>query len=63
MRSKHDPCDSLADIIDNIERIEQYLAGLERVAFEQDGRTRDASNDASSGFARRLIGSATKLLC
>lgn len=42
MRSKHDPRDSLADIIDNIERIEQYLAGLERAAFEQDGRTRDA---------------------
>ena len=40
--SKHDPADSLADIVENAERIESYLAGLDRDAFGQDGRTRDA---------------------
>ena len=33
---------SLADIIENAERIESYLAGLDRDGFERDGRTRDA---------------------
>ena len=42
MPSRHDPADSLADIIENAERIESYLAGLDRDAFEQYGRTRDA---------------------
>jgi uncharacterized protein with HEPN domain len=40
--SRHDPLDCLADILENIERIEKYVAGLDRNAFERDGRTRDA---------------------
>ncbi len=40
--SRHDPADSLADIIENAGRIESYLAGTDRTAFEADGRTRDA---------------------
>ena len=32
----------MADIIENAERVKAYLAGLDRRAFEQDGRTRDA---------------------
>jgi uncharacterized protein with HEPN domain len=42
VRSKHDPADSLADIVENIARIESYIAGLDRTAFSKDGRTRDA---------------------
>ena len=42
MPSTHDPVDCLADILDNIERIEQYVAGLQRDVFANDGRTRDA---------------------
>lgn len=34
--------DCLADIVENSERIEGYIAGLDRDAFERDGRTRDA---------------------
>jgi uncharacterized protein with HEPN domain len=40
--SKHDPIDSLADIIENAERIEQYLAGMDRAAFAGNGLMRDA---------------------
>ncbi len=39
---RHDPADCLADIVENAERIGGYVAGLERSAFERDGRTRDA---------------------
>ncbi len=42
MPSRHDPTDSLADIVENAERIEEYLAGMDRGALERDGRTRDA---------------------
>ena len=42
MPSRHDPADSLADIIENAERIEQYLAGADRDAFAADGLMRDA---------------------
>ena len=42
MRSKHDPAECLADIIENISRIESYIVGLDRTAFSKDGRTRDA---------------------
>ena len=42
MPSKHDPVGSLADIVENVERIEGYIAGMDRGAFERDGRTRDA---------------------
>ena len=42
MPSKHDPADSLADIIENAERIEQYLHGMDRAAFADNGLMRDA---------------------
>ena len=42
MLSRHDPADSLADIVENAGRIDGYLAGMDRVAFGRDGRTRDA---------------------
>jgi hypothetical protein len=34
--SKHDPVASLADILENLERIEGYVAGLDREAFGGD---------------------------
>jgi uncharacterized protein with HEPN domain len=37
-----DPADCLADILENIARIESYVEGMDRAAFAQDGRTRDA---------------------
>jgi uncharacterized protein with HEPN domain len=40
--SEHDPLDSVADIIENANRIESYLADMDRQTFERDGRTRDA---------------------
>ena len=33
MPSKHDPADTLADIVENAERIETYLAGIDRQAL------------------------------
>ena len=42
MPSKHDPADILADIIANAERIESYLAGVDRSAFANNGLVRDA---------------------
>lgn len=42
MPSKHDPADSLADIIENAERIERYLSGVDRTAFASSGLMRDA---------------------
>jgi uncharacterized protein with HEPN domain len=40
--SRHDPADSLADIIENAERIEHYVAGMSRDAFASNGLARDA---------------------
>jgi uncharacterized protein with HEPN domain len=34
--SRHDPAASLADILENLERIEDYVAGLDREAFRGD---------------------------
>ena len=42
MPSRHDPSDSVTDIVENAERVASYLTGMDRQAFEQDGRTRDA---------------------
>ena len=42
MPSKHDPADSLHNIIENAERVARYLAGLDRRAFEQNEAMRDA---------------------
>jgi uncharacterized protein with HEPN domain len=40
--SSHDPTVCLADMLENIERIASYVAGLNRDEFQGDGRTRDA---------------------
>jgi uncharacterized protein with HEPN domain len=40
--SRHDPAASLADILENLERIEDYVAGLDREAFGGDTLRRDA---------------------
>ncbi len=42
MPFRHGPADSLADIIENTERIERYLAGMDRAAFASNGLMRDA---------------------
>ena len=42
MPSRIDAAESLADIVENAERIAEYLAGMNREAFGRDGRTRDA---------------------
>jgi uncharacterized protein with HEPN domain len=34
--SRHDPADSLADILENVARIGNYLRGMDRQAFELD---------------------------
>lgn len=41
MSSKHDPADSLADIVDNAERIEGYIARMDQHGFERNGLVRD----------------------
>ena len=41
MPSKHDPGDSLTDIIENAERIEGYIAGMDQGDFERNGLVRD----------------------
>jgi uncharacterized protein with HEPN domain len=40
--SRNDPAASLADILENLERIEGYVAGLNREAFGGDTLRRDA---------------------
>lgn len=42
MPSRHDPADSLVDVVENADRIEEYVAGMDRGALARDGRTRDA---------------------
>lgn len=41
MSSKHDPADSLSDIVDNAERIAAYTGGMDQFDFEQNGLVRD----------------------
>ncbi len=41
-RSSHDPAASLADILENLKRIESYVSGLDREAFGGDTLRRDA---------------------
>lgn len=65
MPSKNDPADSLADIIENAERVETYLAGMDRQAFERDDKTRDAVERCLERIceaARRLGGRAAELM-
>jgi uncharacterized protein with HEPN domain len=40
--SDHRASQCLADIVENVERIEGYVRGLDRERFARDGRTRDA---------------------
>jgi uncharacterized protein with HEPN domain len=40
--SRHDPAASLADILENLQRIEGYVTGLDREAFGGDTLRRDA---------------------
>ena len=42
MPSRQDPATSLADILENLERIEGYVTGLDREAFGGDTLRRDA---------------------
>lgn len=65
MPSRHDPADSLADIVENAELIERYLAGMDRAAFGRDGRTRDAVErclERVCEAAHRLAGRAEALM-
>lgn len=65
MPSKHDPADSLVDIIENAERIEQYLAGMDRAAFAGNGLMRDAVERCMERVceaAHRLGGHAAELM-
>lgn len=65
MPSSHDLTDSLADMIDNIERIAAYTAAMDRAAFAADGRTRDAVErclERVCEAARRLEDRAIELM-
>ena len=43
MPSEHDPAACLRDILDNIARIDTYLAGQDRTALEATGQARGAT--------------------
>jgi uncharacterized protein with HEPN domain len=63
--SRHNPADSLADIIENAERVGTYLLGMDRQAFERDGKTRDAVERCLERIceaAHRLGGHAAELM-
>jgi len=63
--SRHDPADSLADIIENAERVGTYLLGMDRRMFARDGKTRDAVERCLERIceaAHRLGGRATELM-
>ncbi len=65
MPSRHDPADSLADIIENAERIKKYLAGMDRDAFSGNGLLRDAVErclERACEAAHRLGGRADELM-
>jgi uncharacterized protein with HEPN domain len=42
MPSSHEPADCLIDIIENVGRIDSYVAGMDRSDFERNGLVRDA---------------------
>jgi uncharacterized protein with HEPN domain len=55
----------VADIIENAERVEGYLSGMDRPTFERDGRTRDALErclERVCEAAHRLGGRADELM-
>ena len=61
MPSRHDSADSLADIVENAERVEGYMAGVDRVAFAGIGLLRDAVKRVYEA-AHRLGGLAAALI-
>jgi uncharacterized protein with HEPN domain len=64
-RPRHDPAEGLADILENIGRIRDYTAGMDRRAFAVDGRTRDAVErclERVCEAAHRLGGHAAELM-
>ena len=59
MRSKYDRAESLADIIENADRIERYLAGMDRNTFAGNDLVRDAIErclERVCEAAHRLVG-------
>lgn len=65
MPSKHDPADSLVDIVENAARVETYLAGMDRAAFAGNGLARDAVERCMERVceaARRLGERAAELM-
>ncbi len=42
MAFRHDPANSLADIVENAGRPEDYIANMDQAAFERSGVVRDA---------------------
>jgi uncharacterized protein with HEPN domain len=63
--SRHNSAEALADIIENAERIEGYVVGMNREAFALDGRTRDAVErclESICGAAHCLGEQATELV-
>jgi uncharacterized protein with HEPN domain len=63
--SRRETAACLADILDNIERIDAYTAGLDRAAFARDDRTRDAVERCLERIceaAVRLGGRAERLM-
>ncbi len=65
MPSRHNPADCLADIIENAERIERYLADMDRAAFASNGLMRDAVErciERVCEAAHRLGKHATELM-
>lgn len=44
MPSRHDIASCLADIIENLERIQGYVAGMDREQFKDNGLVRDAAH-------------------
>jgi len=63
--SRHNPADCLADIIENAERIERYLADMDRAAFASNGLMRDAVErciERVCEAAHRLGKHATELM-
>jgi uncharacterized protein with HEPN domain len=63
--SRHDPADSLADILENVARIGSYLHDMDRQAFERDGKARDAVERCLERIceaAHRLGGRASELI-
>lgn len=65
MPSRHDTAGCLADILDNLERIKGYTAGMDREQFMDNGLVRDAVERCLERLceaAHRLGADASKLM-